>query len=318
METIRIVKGELRVPVEIYVAWGQPRSLAVRCDSGSVLVHVPMRRVLIDRARWIISSIRTSRARFLRVDLVEDCAVFDLGRLRMADGSYLIANYHPLYFLMGQRPEKITNDSVDRGNANAKFWREVEKYHEHLPLAKQDEEAHEISQLLVSKVRALAGEPKSILELGCGAGRNLLYIGNAFPDAKVQGIDINPAGITSREMPENVTIRQGDILNLDWEALGDFDVIFTAGFLMHINHNDVRNLMMSVHRHSKFHLHFELHGPSFEWDYHRYPRSYRKLMNEIGLPQLEYAIFARHKVYSYGLSSSFAHALLTSSSLANQ
>jgi len=278
---------------------------------------VPIWREPIKLAKWVFSSARFIKSKLVRIDLVDCVAIFGLGRLQVGDGNYSMANYHPLYLLMDVFDVVSSTDSVDRGAANAMFWGGVEKYHEHLPLEKQDDEAHEASKLLVSKVKELLGEPKSILELGCGAGRNLLYMGNAFPDAKVHGIDINPAGILSNQMPLNVTIEQRDILNLDWDALGKFDVIFTAGFLMHINHRDVRDLMRLIHHHSKFHVHFELHGPSFEWDYHRYPRSYRQLMNQIELPNLEYVIFARDPIYSHGLSSSFAHALLTSSSLAS-
>ena len=318
MRTVRIADRELRVPIEVFVAWGQPRLITVRCDIDSIVVHVPNRRNAVELVKWTLSSIRSSRIKFSRIDLDDDSAIFKLGRLQVSNKNYMIANYHPLYLLMEVDVDSSPSASVDRGATNAVFWGGVAKYHEHLPVVKQDQEAHGVSQLLVSKVRALAGEPNTILELGCGAGRNLLYLGNAFPNSKVQGIDINPAGILSQEMPSNVTIHQENILNLDWDALGDFDVILTAGFLMHINHNDVRDLLKSIHLHSRFHLHFELHGPSYEWDYHRYPRSYKSLMNEIGLPQLEYVIFARHSVYSHGLSSSFAHALLTSSSLSNQ
>ena len=317
MKTIRMVEGELWMPIEVFVAWGQPGFLTARIDFDSILVHVPIRRNTIERARWKISSLRSSKVRFLRVDLENDSAIFDLGRLKVKNGNYMIANYHPLYCLMEMISDSTLANSIDRGTANAVFWGGVEKYHEHLPLAKQDEEAHEVSQLLVSKIRSLVPHPKKILELGCGAGRNLAHLGKAFPDAKVGGIDINPAGIMSSEMPKNVTIEQENILSLDWDSLGDFDVILTAGFLMHINHDDVRQLMRSIHGHSKFHLHFELHGPSFEWDYHRYPRSYKNLMNELKLPYIDYAIFARHSVYSHGLSSAFTHALLVSSSQAS-
>jgi len=311
MKTIRIVNSEIHLPIEIFVSWGQPESLVVEQGSGSVLVWVPDFRSPRDFVKRTVSSLRKSRLGLSRVDLDEQVAVFESRRVRLGDGDYMAANYHPLYELMDVASANHLTTTVDRSSVNAGFWSRVTDYHEHLPVAEQDVEAHETSKLLVSSIDSLPIKPKTILELGCGAGRNLWHVGRAFPDAEIFGIDINTAGVSSREMPSNVRIRQDNILELDWNALGRFDVIFTAGFLMHINHEDVRVLMRRIHEHSDRHLHFELHGQSSEWDYHRYPRSYRALMNELGIPYTEYQIYDERSVYSHGLTPPFAHALLS-------
>lgn len=193
---------------------------------------------------------------------------------------------------------------VDKSVENSEFWHGVEGYHEHLRLSDQDEEAHAASESLVATIRERLGSPDSILELGCGAGRNLWHLGQAFPNARVQGLDINPAGAQSGDWPPNVHIDQADVLKVDWRELGNFDMILTAVFLMHINNEK-----------SSLHVHFELHGPSSEWDYHRYPRSYRALMDDLDLPVDVYRIYAGDATYSYGLPPAFAHALLTSRSV---
>ena len=309
MLTIQHHSEELLLPTEIFTAWRRPKFLDIWCQDGKIMAHVPVAemspRSLVKHA---LIRAKSTRLKLVRVDQVAGVAVFKDADRAISDGEYLPANYDPLYLLM-----RVDEDLVEsKASGNALFWEQIVHYHEHLPVHSQMDEAHATSKLLVEQIRQREA-PTSILELGCGAGRNLWHLGRAFPDARVVGIDINAAATRSRELPNNVAVQQADVLNLDWQRVGRFDVILTSGFLMHVNHSDVRVLVQKIHDHCMWHLHFELHGPAHAWDYHRYPRSYRDLMRDLGIALDEYHVFANDPVHSHGLSSSFAHALCISS-----
>ena len=156
--------------------------------------------------------------------------------------------------------------------------------------------------------------PQRILELGCGAGRNLKHIEKAFPHAEIFGIDVNPAVILENESESNIKVLQANILDLDWSKLGNFDVIITCGFLMHINHHEIKELVMKIDAHSKWHIHWELHGESHPWDYHRYPRSYQHLFDECGLTTENFRLDTQSNIYMHGLTPKFCHCLVSSKS----
>ena len=63
----------------------------------------------------------------------------------------------------------------------------------------------------------------SILEIGCGTGRNLRSIARSALDAEVHGIDISEEMLKSAAAKtgslKNVTLRQGDATTLDTERL---------------------------------------------------------------------------------------------------
>jgi hypothetical protein len=306
--TIQHRSEELLLPTEVFTAWRQPKFLDIWCRDGKFMAHIPLANIApraVAKSAYIRA--KSSRLMLIRVDQDAGVAVFKDAKRTIPDGTYLPANYDPMYLLM--RVDEESGGS--KASGNAQFWEEIVDYHEHRPVHNQMDEAHATSVLLAERIRERE-VPASILELGCGAGRNLWHLGRAFPDARVVGIDINAAGTRSRELPNNVEVRQADVLNLDWNQIGRFDVILTAGFLMHINHSDVRALVHKIHDHCVWHLHFELHGPAYEWDYHRYPRSYRDLMRDLGIALDEYRVFANDPVHSHGLSPSFAHALCVS------
>lgn len=75
-----------------------------------------------------------------------------------------------------------------------------------------------------------------VLELGCGAGFNLLAMSQSLPDARLVGVDLSRRQIEAgREMAAragtaNVELLVGDVAALD-EALGQFDYIVAHGLL---------------------------------------------------------------------------------------
>jgi SAM-dependent methyltransferase len=229
------------------------------------------------------------------------------------DGSYELGDYYPLFQLFPIASSSAESAAPERAVANAQTWASIADYHEHLGLADQQSTAHEVSKLVAQTVGKLVPQPQRILELGCGSGRNLYWMSQAFPGAEIVGIDINPSANLQNFLPGNVQFIQHNVLTLDFDSLGSFDVIFTCGFLMHINHHDVRALLQNVSSHSDHSIFFELHGPANGWDFHRYPRDYEVLFDDLGLPVNDYLIFGTDDVYSHEIAGPFSHAILESS-----
>jgi SAM-dependent methyltransferase len=240
-------------------------------------------------------------------------ATFRDDRGLIPNGSYELGDYYPMFQLFPIAADTPVSDSPERATINAQTWASIADYHEHLGLADQHSTAHEVSKMMARTVGTLVTAPRRILELGCGSGRNLYWMSQAFPEAEIVGVDINPSANIKDFLPDNVTFLQENILQLDFEKIGRFDAIFTCGFLMHINHQDVRPLLEKVHAHSDYSLFFELHGPANPWDFHRYPRNYQVLFDDLGLPIDDYTVYGPDDVYSHDLGGPFSHALLESS-----
>lgn len=78
--------------------------------------------------------------------------------------------------------------------------------------------------------------PKSILEIGCLGGYNLREIHKLDPSITLTGFDINDKALEyAKSKLNNLETIHGSLYDLD-QVLGDktFDIIFTAGVLIHI------------------------------------------------------------------------------------
>lgn len=85
-------------------------------------------------------------------------------------------------------------------------------------------------------VRALRGRrPGRILDFGCGAGRSLAWLGEAFPDTQLCGFD--PSAESLRIARERMPAAR---LSNDWIELCDapFDAILAANVFHHITANE--------------------------------------------------------------------------------
>lgn len=85
----------------------------------------------------------------------------------------------------------------------------------------------------VELMRARLTQPVNrILEYGCGIGRNIPFIKEAFPNAEVIGTDISHASldIARQDQPDVEFIAEGD----QTSSLRDFDLIFVAGVYHHV------------------------------------------------------------------------------------
>jgi S-adenosylmethionine-diacylgycerolhomoserine-N-methlytransferase len=88
-------------------------------------------------------------------------------------------------------------------------------------------------------IRHLSPPPGgSVLEIGCGTGRNLIVAARAWPDARFYGIDISEAMLeTARAkvakagLTDRITLAQGDATAFDAQALfgiAAFDRVFQS------------------------------------------------------------------------------------------
>jgi len=73
---------------------------------------------------------------------------------------------------------------------------------------------------------------KSVLEVGCGTGRNLKTIGEHFPEIGARGIEPQPMGCyTAQNIGVDVEIGKAQDIPKDDNS---FDMVFTFGVLIHI------------------------------------------------------------------------------------
>lgn len=303
----------LNIPNEIFTFMQQPSDLWVADSSEGLLIELEDRVSLVGRWGYRILRILHGWKRMPLRTIDSDFATYSDRNDRIPTGTYAIGNYFPLFQLFRVSDDSASRAEFDRATVNAKAWASIADYHEHLGLADQDSSAHEVSRLIARTIASHTANPKRILELGCGSGRNLYWLSKAFPDAEIVGIDINPSADIRRFLPNNVRFLESNVLEFDFSTLGEFDVIFTCGFLMHINHRDVERILRTSQKYSDYTIHFELHGTANEWDFHRYPRDYGSLFLSMGLPVDAYEIFAGDDTLSHQLTKSFSHALLKSS-----
>lgn len=84
----------------------------------------------------------------------------------------------------------------------------------------------------VDLVRSMVTGPvRRVLEYGCGIGRNIPYLQQAFPGAEVVGTDISEASL-SIAATENPKARF-EVERADMD-IGKFDLVFVAGVFHHI------------------------------------------------------------------------------------
>lgn len=77
-------------------------------------------------------------------------------------------------------------------------------------------------------------EFKNIFEVGFFAGRNLRYIGEAFPDVQLHGIEVNKRAIEfAKEKLPDAELFYGD-LHLINTCSVHADILFTSGVLIHV------------------------------------------------------------------------------------
>ena len=307
-------EGNLLIPLSIFQDLRQPERLYLEKREDQVKhVRVFRNNVFKRSIKLILNRLRNDLVIKLEsIDYLNQYAIYTCSEELLENGNYKIANYEPLFQLFLQAkaiPTAIMKDTSEYAEINAKTWEQISNYHEHREHKLQDSEAHQVSKMICERIKLHNSNPKRILELGCGSGRNLDYLENSFPGAEIIGVDINLGALEVMQTNTRIKKINKNVLELNWDELGIFDVIMTSGFLMHINHHDIEKLFSEIAQHSELQIHFELHGPSHDWDFHRYPRDYAELGRNLSLHPKSYEIFSGHPIFSFDLSPAFSHSL---------
>lgn len=129
------------------------------------------------------------------------------------------------------------------------------KYWEQRGKTYYDEEKHLIennkrTNFIINEIIKLA--PTSILEIGCGYGGNLKPLKEKLPNTRIAGIDISSTQLAKAK--EYISDDSVVLYHLDASKGlpfpdGCFDLVFTAGVLMHVpwtNINKVRKEIIRV------------------------------------------------------------------------
>lgn len=227
-----------------------------------------------------------------------------LGNPMERRGAYELVNYEDKFLLFSISGQVTTAANRQR------FWSAVHGYHEHRRPETQKQDVIKRTRWLAEVLSTF--EPASVLELGCGAGRNLFYLQKLLPACRLLGVEINAdAAETARqELGSSFELVSHSLYELSHLPDDSIDVIFTSGVLMHVPHEKVEWVVKEMQRISrKGVVLYELHGPSHHFDFHRYPRDYGKL--PMALSGVTYEIFDRSDYRNSG-TESFNHALLVS------
>lgn len=126
------------------------------------------------------------------------------------------------------------------------FWNNWAKTFMHDPWQVETHEQHKWLLKIIKKSKS-----KTILEVGCGFGRNIKFLTeNGISPSKVSGLDISPKMVSlARKYIKNkkVMLYTSD-LN-DFKTKKKFDLVFTHGVLMHIKEdgiNDAINYLINL------------------------------------------------------------------------
>src|SRR5215210_5831670 len=122
-----------------------------------------------------------------------------------------------------------------------------------------------------------------VLELGCGAGGNLLAMAVATPGVQAVGVDLAEVPIRDgrRAIEEiglaNVELRQGDVSDLTGGQLGEFDFVIAHGLYAWVP-EQARDAVLAA-----THSHLAADGVAYI-SYNANPGGHlRRIMRELGL-----------------------------------
>ena len=116
----------------------------------------------------------------------------------------------------------------------------------------QTQMGHRNSSKLISYIESF--KPKTVLEIGCGYGRNLVLFNLKI---SLTGIDFSPSMLKhAKELckgKKNIELIQMNIVNgLDKFKNNSFDVVFTDTVLAHIPDKDIAKVIGEIKRIAKY------------------------------------------------------------------
>lgn len=88
--------------------------------------------------------------------------------------------------------------------------------------------------------------PATVLEIGCNAGWNISAIESIDNSIEVVGYDINASAVEEARS-QGLQVERGDFFTaLSKHPSGSFDLVFTAGVLIHLHPDDLRAAMNAL------------------------------------------------------------------------
>lgn len=109
-------------------------------------------------------------------------------------------------------------------------------------------------------------EINNILEAGCNTGNQLGMLQHqGFKN--LYGFDIQPHAVAkAKELTKGINIIAGSIFDIPFKDKY-FDLVFTAGVLIHISPNDIKTALREIHRVSKKYI----------WGYEYFAKEYKPI-----------------------------------------
>lgn len=116
-----------------------------------------------------------------------------------------------------------------------------------------------MSVLQLITARLLKSKTKSLLDVGCGYGKNAADLKKALPELYVEGIDIAKHYIQGaiKDFP-SVRFRVKDARK--YRSKKKFDMAFTHGFFIHVSHAKIKGTIKRVMRNAREGLFIESAG----------------------------------------------------------
>lgn|SRR5574337_185596 len=103
----------------------------------------------------------------------------------------------------------------------------------------------------------------SIFEIGYFSGRNLKYIGDAYPEVSIGGLEINKKAVDFAK----ARLPKADLMHMNlhdmYNIKSKYDVVFTSGVLIHVPPDEITNVALKcLDLSSGYVMHIETIGKS--------------------------------------------------------
>lgn len=112
-------------------------------------------------------------------------------------------------------------------------------------------QTHGQHQWLLQQIKII--KPTSILEVGCGFGRNIDFLlKNKIKPIKFSGVDFSSSmvSLAKKNLPKSINLENADATALPYKD-SDFDLVFTHGLLMHLPPAKINKALSELVRVSK-------------------------------------------------------------------
>jgi len=110
---------------------------------------------------------------------------------------------------------------------------------------------------------------RTVLEVGCNMGGNLLMLHEIQKNLRLHGLEPNiSAAHQARKLLPSATISNKSVLDIAWRK--KLDLSFTCGVLIHINDSDIKNAMKKIYTAThEYILSIEYYSPTSETIFYR-------------------------------------------------